>query len=93
MAFLSIDHLSSSLPEVRLLLICHAEGMQNRYTELLQRAEPAADSGLTAFGWEQTSQLAQWLATHEAIDVLYSAPLLQSLSLIHILRANSIASG
>jgi len=78
MAFLSIDHLSSSLPEVRLLLICHAEGMQNRYTELLQRVEPAADSGLTAFGWEQTSQLAQWLATHEAIDVLYSAPLLQS---------------
>lgn len=52
--------------------------MQNRYSELVQRADPAADSGLTAFGWEQTSQLAQWLATHESIDVLYSAPLLQS---------------
>lgn len=52
--------------------------MQNRYTELLQRVEPAADSGLTAFGWEQTSLLAQWLAAHESIDVLYSAPLLQS---------------
>ena len=78
MALLSTDHLSSSPPEVRLLLICHAEGMQNRYTELMQRVEPTADSGLTAFGWEQTSQLAQWLATHEAIDVLYSAPLLQS---------------
>ncbi|MEJ5248200.1 methyltransferase domain-containing protein [Caldilinea sp.] len=63
---------------MRLLLICHAEGMQNRYTGLVQRGESIADSGLTAFGWEQTTQLAQWLATHETIDVLYSAPLLQS---------------
>lgn len=78
MAHLSIDHLSSAPSEVRLLLICHAEGMQNRYTELLQRVEPTADSGLTAFGWEQTSQLAQWLATHEVVDLIYSAPLLQS---------------
>jgi len=75
---LSIDHLSSSPFEVRLLLICHAEGMQNRYADLVQRGEPIADSGLTAFGWEQTTQLAQWLATHEVVDVLYSAPLLQS---------------
>lgn len=52
--------------------------MQNRYSDLVQRAASTADSGLTAFGWEQTSQLAQWLATHESIDVLYSAPLLQS---------------
>jgi len=77
MAYLSTDHPSLSPVDVRLLLVCHAEGMQNRYTELL-RTEPAADSGLTAFGWEQTSLLAQWLATHETIDVLYSAPLLQS---------------
>lgn len=78
MPLLSIDHLTLSPQEVRLLLICHAEGMQNRYTELLQGVELAPDSGLTAFGWEQTSLLAQWLATHETIDVLYSAPLLQS---------------
>jgi ubiquinone/menaquinone biosynthesis C-methylase UbiE len=52
--------------------------MQNRYSDLVQRAAPTADSGLTAFGWEQTSQLAQWLTTHESIDVLYSASLLQS---------------
>lgn len=75
---LSTDHLSPSPPDVRLLLICHAEGMQNRYTALAQRVEPTADSGLTAYGWEQTSQLAQWLATHETIDVLVTAPLLQS---------------
>ncbi|MCB0058893.1 MAG: methyltransferase domain-containing protein [Caldilineaceae bacterium] len=75
---LSTDHLSPSPPDVRLLLICHAEGMQNRYTALAQRLEPTADSGLTAYGWEQTSQLAQWLATHETIDVLVTAPLLQS---------------
>jgi ubiquinone/menaquinone biosynthesis C-methylase UbiE/broad specificity phosphatase PhoE len=77
-ALRSIDHLSNSSPEVRLLLICHAEGMQNRYSELSQRVEQAADSGLTAFGWEQANQLAQWLVTHESIDVLYSGPLLQS---------------
>src|SRR5690606_34359225 len=71
-------HLSPSPPDVRLLLICHAEGMQNRYSALAQRVEPTADSGLTAYGWEQTSQLAQWLATHETIDVLVTAPLLQS---------------
>ena len=52
--------------------------MQNRYSELSQRVEQAADSGLTAFGWEQANQLAQWLVTHESIDVLYSGPLLQS---------------
>ena len=63
---------------MRLLLICHAEGMQNRYSALARRVEPTADSGLTAHGWEQTSQLAQWLATHETIDVLFTAPLLQS---------------
>ncbi|MCL4829431.1 MAG: methyltransferase domain-containing protein [Caldilinea sp.] len=75
---LSVDHLSPTPPEVRLLLICHAEGVQNRYSNLVQQIAPTADSGLTAFGWEQTSQLAHWLATHESIDVLYSAPLLQS---------------
>ncbi len=73
----SPDHLASQ-PEIRLLLICHAEGLQNRYTDLLQDGPAVADGGLTALGWEQTNLLSQWLATHEAIDALYSAPLLRS---------------
>ena len=52
--------------------------MQNRYTDLLLDGPAVADGGLTALGWEQTNQLAQWLLTHETIDVLYSAPLLRS---------------
>ncbi|MBW7885125.1 MAG: methyltransferase domain-containing protein [Caldilineaceae bacterium] len=52
--------------------------MQNRYSELMRDAAAVADSGLTAFGWEQTAQLAQWLGSHEKIDALYTAPLLQS---------------
>lgn len=47
--------------------------MHSRYSEL-----GADDSGLTARGWEQTNVLASWLATHEKIDVLVSAPQLRS---------------
>ncbi len=74
----SLDHLPAAQPEIRLLLICHAEGLQNRYTELMQDGLSVVDGGLTALGWEQTNLLAQWLVTHETIDTLYSAPLLRS---------------
>lgn len=74
----SPDHLAAVQPEIRLLLICHAEGLQNRYTDLLQDGPAVADGGLTALGWEQTNLLSQWLVSHEAIDALYSAPLLRS---------------
>lgn len=47
--------------------------MHSRYTEL-----STEDSGLTARGWEQTNVLAAWLAAHEKIDVLISAPQLRS---------------
>jgi ubiquinone/menaquinone biosynthesis C-methylase UbiE/broad specificity phosphatase PhoE len=60
-------------PQLRLLLICQAEGMHSRYSEL-----STEDSGLTARGWEQTNILAAWLATHEKIDVLVCAPQLRS---------------
>jgi ubiquinone/menaquinone biosynthesis C-methylase UbiE/broad specificity phosphatase PhoE len=60
-------------PEIRLLLICQAEGLQSRYSEL-----STEDSGLTAHGWEQTNLLAGWMATHEKVDVLVSAPQLRS---------------
>jgi ubiquinone/menaquinone biosynthesis C-methylase UbiE/broad specificity phosphatase PhoE len=63
---------------MRLLLICHAEGLQNRYSDLLQDGRAIADGGLTAFGWEQTNLLAQWLVAHEKLDALYCAPLLRS---------------
>jgi len=60
-------------PETRLLLVCQAEGLQSRYSEL-----NSEDSGLTALGWEQTNSLARWVAAHEKIDVLISAPQLRS---------------
>lgn len=59
--------------DIRLLLICQAEGMHSRYAEL-----SVENSGLTARGWEQTNALASWLATHERVDVLVSAPPLRS---------------
>ncbi|HMN30414.1 MAG TPA: methyltransferase domain-containing protein, partial [Caldilineaceae bacterium] len=64
---------TSSSSVLRLLLICQAEGMHSRYTEL-----STEDSGLTARGWEQTNILASWLATHEKIDTLLCAPQLRS---------------
>jgi len=64
---------SVQTPGVRLLLLCHAEGMQDRYANL-----PVMNTGLTAAGWEQAEKLAFWLRTHETIDVLYCGPLLQS---------------
>lgn len=64
---------NAKTPDIRLLLICQAEGLQSRYSEL-----STEDSGLTAQGWEQTNLLAAWLVTHEKIDVLISAPQLRS---------------
>jgi ubiquinone/menaquinone biosynthesis C-methylase UbiE/broad specificity phosphatase PhoE len=64
---------NSKTPDIRLLLICQAEGLQSRYSEL-----STEDSGLTAHGWEQTNLLATWMATHEKVDVLISAPQLRS---------------
>jgi len=73
---------SSSEPgeavEARLLLICQAEGLRNRYVGLAGFEESDDNSGLTALGWEQTNQLAAWLKTHERIDVLVSGPQLRS---------------
>ena len=57
----------------RLLLICHAEEMQNRYANLV-----SSDSGLTALGWQQTDMLAEWLRTHYQIHALISAPELRN---------------
>ena len=67
------DQRSAQAVGVRLLLLCHAEGMQDRYANL-----PAMNTGLTAAGWEQAEKLAFWLRTHETVDALYCGPLLQS---------------
>lgn len=64
---------NANTTEIRLLLVCQAEGLQSRYSEL-----STEDSGLTAHGWEQTNLLASWMAAHEKIDVLISAPQLRS---------------
>lgn len=64
--------------DVRLLLICQAEGLRNRYTSLAGFEESDDNSGLTAVGWEQTNQLAAWLKSHERVDVLVSGPQLRS---------------
>jgi len=60
-------------PEIRLIFACQAEGLQSRYSEL-----NSDDSGLTALGWEQTNSLARWIASHEKVDLLLSAPQLRS---------------
>lgn len=65
-------------PEMRLLLICQAEGLRNRYAGLIGYEESDDNSGLTAVGWEQTNLLAAWLKTHERIDVLLAGPQLRS---------------
>ncbi|MGL4648355.1 MAG: methyltransferase domain-containing protein, partial [Caldilineaceae bacterium] len=64
--------------EARLLLICQAEGLRNRYASLAGYEESDDNSGLTAVGWEQTNQLAGWLKGHERVDVLVSGPQLRS---------------
>lgn len=58
---------------MQLLLICHAEGMQDRYSDL-----GARNGGLTALGWEQSDALADWLRTHRQLDFLVTDSLLQS---------------
>lgn len=47
--------------------------MHHRYGNLAMN-----DGGLTAAGWEQASALAEWLRTHEKIDVLVSSEQLRS---------------
>ena len=59
--------------DFRLLLICHAEEMQNRYANLV-----SSDSGLTAVGWQQTDVLTNWLHRHYRIHVLFSGPELRN---------------
>lgn len=80
------DHKDASRNEIdaadssditRILLICHAEGMHDRYEELLTQVG-ADDSGLTALGWQQSDKLASWLKTHERIEVLVSGTQLHS---------------
>ncbi len=61
----------------RILLICDAEGMHDRYASIVDDAV-AEGSGLTALGWEQADTLASWLMTHETIDVLASGAQLYS---------------
>jgi ubiquinone/menaquinone biosynthesis C-methylase UbiE/broad specificity phosphatase PhoE len=63
---------------MRLLLICQAEGLRNRYESLVGFEESDDNSGLTAVGWEQTNLLAAWLKSHERIDTLISGPQLRS---------------
>lgn len=57
---------------MRVLLVCHAEDMHDRYDYLGNES-----SGLTAQGWEQADILATWLRSHELVDVLVSDNLLQ----------------
>ena len=64
---------SENASGARLLLICHGEGMQHRYSDL-----HGVNSGLTAAGWEQVEKLSDWLRAHEPIDALYCGSLLQS---------------
>jgi ubiquinone/menaquinone biosynthesis C-methylase UbiE/broad specificity phosphatase PhoE len=59
-------------PDMRVLFICHAEDMHDRYDHLGN-----VNSGLTAQGWEQADVLATWLRAHELVDVLVSDNLLQ----------------
>lgn len=61
----------------RILLICHAEGMHNRYKELAGSVT-TDNSGLTALGWQQADMLANWLMTHEHLDKLVSGEQLHS---------------
>ena len=61
----------------RILLICHAEGMHDRYASIVDDAV-SDDSGLTALGWEQADALASWLKTHDTVDVLASGAQLYS---------------
>lgn len=74
----SVPSPTSTDSEVRLLLICQAEGLRNRYQNLAGYEPFDDNSGLTALGWEQANLLAAWLKTHERIDILISAPQLRS---------------
>ncbi len=65
--------LTETSPDLRLLLIGHAEAMA------AQRVGQATiDTGLTARGWQQTDALARWLKDRYAIAALHSAPKLRN---------------
>lgn len=56
-----------------LFLIRHAESLSNRHGPAI-----GPDSGLTALGWEQARQLADWLATNEPLDVIVCSTMLRA---------------
>lgn len=56
-----------------LLLIRHAESLSNRHGSAI-----GPDSGLTALGWEQARQLADWLAANEPLDVIVCSTMLRA---------------
>ncbi len=68
---------SSAERATRLLLVCHGEGLYNRYTNLSRRLI-ADEGGLSAAGWEQANSLAAWLRDHEQVDLLTSGSQLRS---------------
>jgi len=68
---------SSTERATRLLLVCHGEGLYNRYTNLSRRLI-ADEGGLSAVGWEQANGLAVWLRDHEQVDLLASGSQLRS---------------
>lgn len=68
---------SSAERATRLLLVCHGEGLYNRYTNLSRRLI-ADEGGLSAVGWEQANGLAVWLRDHEQVDLLASGSQLRS---------------
>lgn len=56
-----------------LFLIRHAESLSNRDGPAI-----GPDSGLTALGWEQARQLADWLAANEPLDVIVCSTMLRA---------------
>lgn len=68
---------ASSEKSTRLLLVCHGEGLYDRFSNL-SRNLVTDEGGLSAAGWEQANTLAAWLQDHEAIDFLASGSQLRS---------------
>ena len=60
-------HNKTAPSDMRLLFICHGEGMQSRYSNFSD-----GNGGLTALGWEQANTLSEWLHGYEEIRVLVS---------------------
>lgn len=61
----------------RLLLVCHGEGLYDRFANL-SRHLVTDEGGLSAAGWEQANILAAWLHDHESVDFLVSGGQLRS---------------